>query len=59
MRKLKKRGFFIYILGDLVPMLQLLFFSGLSSLVWIGYAFNIMIALTFIILYATQLKYMK
>jgi hypothetical protein len=59
MRKLKKRGFFIYIFGDLVPILQLSFLSGLYSLAWIGFAFNFMIALTFIILYATQLKYMK
>lgn len=58
MRKLKKVGFSIYILGDIVPFATIIFvgtgnFSGFSAIIGLG------IVLLFIILYATQLKAMK
>jgi hypothetical protein len=58
MRKLKKKGFVTYVLGDLLPVLKLLLVS-LSPLAGMLYAFSYGIVLIFIILYATQLKYMN
>jgi hypothetical protein len=59
MRKLKKTGFTIYILGDIVPFLGLFVFIGASMLTGFTGIFGILITLVFVILYATQLKYMK
>jgi hypothetical protein len=59
MRKLKKRGFTLYVLGDLLPLVSLIFFTNLSTAAGVGVAFSYGIALLFVILYATQLKYMK
>lgn len=59
MRKLKKMGFTLYVIGDVLPLVNLLFFSSLSLLAGIGTAIGYGIVLLFIILYATQLKYMK
>jgi heme A synthase len=58
MRKLKKRGFIMYVLGDLLTILKL-FFVSVSPLAGVVYAFSYGIALIFVILYATQLKYMN
>jgi hypothetical protein len=59
MRKLKKTGFTIYILGDIVPFIGLFVFIGASMLTGFTGIFGILITLVFVILYATQLKYMK
>jgi hypothetical protein len=59
MRKLKKTGFYFYVLGDLVPVVNLIAFVKFSPSVWMLVAFASCISLTFLILYATQLKYMK
>ena len=58
MRKLKKMGFSVYILGDIVYYAAGIFigFGAYSSF---GAMFGIIITIVFIILYATQLKYMK
>lgn len=58
MRKLKKTGFSLYILGDIVPFALGIFigfdtFTGFGSIIGTG------ITIVFAILYATQLKYMK
>ncbi len=58
MRKLKKAGFIIYILGDFLP-LSVYALIGFSLLIGIAFACTCMIAVTMIILYATQLKHMK
>jgi hypothetical protein len=59
MRQLKKTGFTIYILGDVVPLISLFIFIGASTLTGFTGIFGLIIIIVFIILYATQLKYMK
>jgi hypothetical protein len=58
MRKLKKSGFSLYILGDIVPFTTGIFI-GFDVFATITYGFIIAITILFVILYATQLKYMK
>jgi hypothetical protein len=58
MRKLKKIGFSLYILGDIVPFAMGIFI-GFDVFGTIGYIFGFGITILFAILYATQLKYMK
>jgi hypothetical protein len=58
MRKLKKIGFSLYILGDIVPY-AIGIFIGFDIFTSFGYIFGLLITLVFIILYATQLKVMK
>jgi hypothetical protein len=58
MRKLKKMGFSLYILGDIVPFAMGIFI-GFDVFGTIGYIFGFGITILFAILYATQLKYMK
>jgi hypothetical protein len=58
MRKLKKTGFSIYVIGDIVPFVSMIFvgtgaISGVSAILGIG------LTVLFLILYGTQLKYMK
>jgi hypothetical protein len=59
MRKLKKTGFTIYILGDVVPFISLALFVGVSTLTGFSGIFGLIIAVVFVILYGTQLKYLK
>ena len=59
MRKLKKTGFTIYIVGDIVPFISLFLFIGASTLIGFTGIFSLIITAVFVILYATQLKYMK
>jgi hypothetical protein len=59
MRKLKKTGFTIYIVGDVVPFISLFLFIGASTLGGFTGIFSLIITVVFVILYATQLKYMK
>jgi len=58
MRKLKKMGFSLYILGDIVPFATGIF-VGFDTLATLTYGFVFVITIIFVILYATQLKYMK
>jgi hypothetical protein len=58
MRKLKKTGFSFYILGDIVGFATGIFI-GFDTLATITGGVIIAITLLFVILYATQLKYMK
>jgi hypothetical protein len=58
MRKLKKMGFSIYILGDIVPFATGIFI-GFDTFATVTYGFAIAITILFVILYASQLKYMK
>lgn len=58
MRALKKQGFFIWLIGEVLPLLTTLIFIGTmpvnfsSVIIWL-------IILLFIYLYYTQLKYMR
>ena len=59
MRKLKKQGFWIYIIGEILPLVTMAIFIGLNlystwTLIW-TFAFLIL----FIALYTSQLKYLK
>ena len=56
MRKLRKAGFGIYLIGELLPFALLIFNPGgsVGTLV-----FGTCIALVFILMYASQLKHMK
>jgi hypothetical protein len=59
MRQLKKQGFAIYVIGELLPVAAMAIFigMGLYSTLMLGWIFVFIIA--FIIMYATQLKYLK
>jgi hypothetical protein len=59
MRKLKKTGFTIYIIGDIVPFISLFIFIGASTMTGFAGIFGLLITVVFVILYATQLKYLK
>lgn len=59
MRKLKKTGFSIYIIGDIVPFLSLYLFIGMGAIGGFTAIIGVGLTLLFLILYATQLKYMK
>ena len=60
MRQRKKTGFYIYILGEIVvPLAASLVFIGVGSLGGFAVILGILVPLVFIILYATQLKYLK
>lgn len=57
MRKLQKTGFFTYLIGEVVPVFAPMIFVGaayMGGMTWI-----LVFPLVFIILYFTQLKYMK
>ncbi len=60
MRALKKEGFYIYVLGELVlPLATTIIFIGLGLFGSFTLAFLIGIPLVFVILYATQLKHLS
>jgi hypothetical protein len=58
MRKLKKTGFSIYVIGDVVSFTSVIFL-GTGTLTGFAGLFGMFIVLVFLILYATQLKYLK
>ncbi len=58
MRKLKKTGFSLYILGDIVPFAMGIFI-GFDTFATFGWIIALGIIIVFAILYATQLKVMK
>jgi hypothetical protein len=61
MRKLKKEGFYMYVVGEILPVVAgvvLLGFSVQFNGV-MSYIFSLGIPLLFIILYATNLKHLK
>jgi hypothetical protein len=58
MRKLKKTGFSIYILGDIVPFATGIFI-GFDTFATISYGVVLAITILFVILYSSQLKYTK
>jgi hypothetical protein len=60
MRKLKKTGFSIYLIGEIVlPFLSIFLFLGISLMGSLTIGIAIFFPLLFIIMYASQLKYMS
>ncbi len=56
MRKLKKQGFILYAIGELLPFLTLLLFIGAFSFSGVGFYVIAFFALLFIFLYYLQQK---
>ncbi|MEP7238166.1 MAG: hypothetical protein ABI685_09885 [Ferruginibacter sp.] len=57
MRNLKKQGYLIYVVGELIPTISYAIFIGFGSLFGgVGMIFTTLIAVVFIILYTTQKK---
>jgi hypothetical protein len=57
MRKLNKKGYFIYLIGEIVPILGMMVLVGMSM----GFLsiITLIFPVVFLILYGTQLKHMK
>ncbi|KYP13519.1 hypothetical protein [Flavihumibacter sp. CACIAM 22H1] len=61
MRKLKKDGFFIYLVGEILPIIGFAIILGFSNYFssTSSYISGLGLPLLFVVLYATQLKHMK
>ncbi|GGB04681.1 hypothetical protein [Puia dinghuensis] len=59
MRKLKKTGYTFYVLGEVLPIITSAIFLGTGALMGFGGIIGTIIVLVFIILYASQLKYLR
>jgi hypothetical protein len=58
MRKLKKDGYWLYVAGELLPLIGGFIFMGKYQFIdWKSYL-NILLPLVFVMLYAMQLKYL-
>jgi hypothetical protein len=58
MRKLSKQGFYIWLMGEIIPSIGAVIFVGAGMFAGFG-LLGIAIPVIFIILYATQLKYLR
>lgn len=58
MRKRKKQGYLLYVIGELLPFVAMIFFIGTFVLTGAGGMIGIGIALLFIILYTMQRKHL-
>jgi hypothetical protein len=58
MRKLKKSGFILYSIGEIAPVILSAVLMGFSFVGGIGTAIAAVFAILFVILYATQRKYL-
>lgn len=59
MRKLKKTGFYYYLIGELAPFVLMAGLFGSTFFGAISLLFVSLISVIFVILYSTQLKYLK
>jgi len=59
MRKLRKSGYYFYIIGELAPLVLMAGLFGSSFFGSINLLFSALIAIVFVILYSTQLKYLE
>jgi hypothetical protein len=59
MRKLKNSGYYSYLIGELAPIVLMAGLFGSSLLGAISLLFGAVIAVVFVILYSTQLKYLS
>ena len=58
MRKLKKDGFWIYLAGQIVPLIGTFFIMGSAQLTDMNSVIGMAISLVFVVLYMTQRKYL-
>ena len=58
MRKLKKSGYTLYVIGEIAPIILTFAVFGFSLITGIGAAVGALIAIIFVILYTTQRKYL-
>lgn len=58
MRKLKKQGYFLWLIGTILPLITIFYFVGAGSFAGFGLMALILPAI-FIILYSTQLKNLR
>ncbi len=59
MRNLKKQGYLLYVIGELIPIISFAVFIGFGGLFGgVAMVFSTLIAAVFIILYTTQRKYL-
>jgi hypothetical protein len=58
MRKLQKQGSYLYVVGEVMPLIASLIFIGVSALSGIGGIIGIAIVALFIILYSAQRKHL-
>jgi hypothetical protein len=59
MRNLKKQGFLFYLVGEILPIISFALFVGFGNIFGAaGMIFSVLFAALFIILYATQRKYL-
>jgi tryptophan-rich sensory protein len=59
MRKRKKTGFSVYVLGELLPVVSTVIFIGTGSFGGLTIIGSLLIPVIFIILYSTQLKHLS
>jgi hypothetical protein len=59
MRNLKKNGFGIYVIGEVLPFISSLIFLGAGALGGFSGIIGGLIVVVFIVLYATQLKHLR
>ena len=58
MRKLKKQGFMLYVIGELLPFVIMAVFIGTMAMSGLQFGISVFIALLFILLYALQRKHL-
>ena len=58
MRQLKKQGYLLYVVGEIIPLVGMLIFLGIGSLTGFAGIIAICITLLFILLYTGQRKYL-
>ena len=59
MRKLKRTGYYYYLIGELAPIVLMAGLFGSSLFGAITLIFGALIAILFVVLYSTQLKYLE
>ena len=58
MRKRKKQGYLLYVIGELIPFVTMAFFIGFFALSGFTFIFSVVIAVVFILLYTMQKKHL-
>jgi hypothetical protein len=58
MRKLKKSGYLLYVIGELAPLIITAVILGFSLMGGMAILFSGIVAIVFVILYSTQRKYL-
>lgn len=56
MRKLNKQGYLLYVIGELLPFISMIFFIGTFAMKGTGFYVGVAITLLFILLYTSQRK---